>query len=185
MKAQVHNFFFIALQLLILCVFCQCHFYNKKNMKYNFDFYTQYNQFYIADKFSKADTGSEDFWNNTAYNERLAILGNTLGIRIQSYGHVKGEIIILEKASEEVNHKFFDHIVEGGIDVNSGLLEILDCPNSNLELEIKLNPQRYRFRIYSSNLSSVIDDDGDDYYKIEIWPDNDMERKVLKLYNSH
>lgn len=58
----------------------------------------------------------------------------------------------------------------------------MDCPNSSVELEVKVKPGNYRVRVYSSNLDTVIDDDGDDYYKIEMWPDDNMERKVLKKY---
>jgi hypothetical protein len=61
---------------------------------------------------------------------------------------------------------------------------VLDCPNNSLELEVNVSPGNYRVRIYSSNLSSVVDEDedGDDTYKIEVWQDDNMERKVLKRY---
>jgi hypothetical protein len=75
----------------------------------------------------------------------------------------------------------YDHIVEGGLALKSGILEILDCPSLSIELKIKIKPGFYRMRVYSSNLNSVIGDEGEDYYKIEIWPDT-MERKVLKRY---
>jgi hypothetical protein len=49
-------------------------------------------------------------------------------------------------------------------------------------LEIELLPGFYRIRVYSSGLDTVIGDEGEDFYKIEIWPDRNMERKVLKQY---
>ena len=60
----------------------------------------------------------------------------------------------------------------------------MDRPDFNSELEIQLRPGKYRIRVYSSNLSTVLGDEGDDFYKIEIWPSEAMESKVLKRYKS-
>jgi hypothetical protein len=81
-----------------------------------------------------------------------------------------------------VDYSQYDHIVEGGLNINSGILQVLDCPNSHVELEVKVTPGSYRVRIYSSNLASVEGDAGDDYYLIEIWPDIYQVRTVLKQY---
>ena len=64
----------------------------------------------------------------------------------------------------------------------SGILQITNCPDNNIELELNLIPGQYAVRVYSSNLESVVDDEGNDYYKIEIWPAQDVERKVIKQY---
>jgi len=73
--------------------------------------------------------------------------------------------------------------VEGGLEIRSGILQVQDCLSSEVELEVKVNPGKYRVRIYSLNLDSVAgNDEGDDHYKIEIWPDVNMERTILKQY---
>lgn len=155
-------------------------------MKHKINFDTQYNQFYLADQLSDADTGANTFWTDIAYKDRLAILNGTLGIGTESYGHINGEIIILEKENKDIDFTIYDHIVEGGLNIKSGILQIRDCPMNALQLELKLNPGKYRVRVYSSNLKSVLEtdsyDDFNDYYKIEIWPDENMELKVLKVY---
>lgn len=48
----------------------------------------------------------------------------------------------------------------------------INCPNHN----------HNRVTIYSSNLSSVVDNDIANDYRIEVWPTNDMEIKVLNHY---
>jgi hypothetical protein len=153
-------------------------------MKINFSFNTQYNQFYISDSLSPRETAGADFWTPEAYNERLAVAEGIIGVGTECYGHVKGEIEILNNENQDFNFDEFDHIVEGGIKVESGKLEILDCPTSTIQLKIEVNPGQYRIRVYSSNLDSVEGgEEGNDYYKIELWPDNNMTRKVLKQYS--
>lgn len=176
--------------LVILMVIISCNPIKTKTMKvYKFKFDTQYNQFYIEDKGSEGNTNTPDFWNGDAFNERMALGKGVVAVGTQSYGNIKGEIEVLEKPNNDIDYSKYDHIVEGGINIQSGELQILDCPNSHLELSLKVEPAKYRVRVYSSNLSSVKetdlsnDTDNDDY-RIEIWKSNDMERKVLKQYPS-
>jgi hypothetical protein len=151
-------------------------------MNHKLNFYTQYHQFFIGDKESSQDTGDSNFWTEDATRSRLAIGKDILGVGLECYGPFKGEIVLLDKKGDDVEHNQYDHIVEGGLNLKSGTLQVLDCPNSNVELEVKVNPGSYRVRIYSLNLDSVEGDSGDDYYIIEIWPDSNKERIVLKQY---
>jgi hypothetical protein len=152
-------------------------------MKYPLEFYTSHSQFYIHDKGSPLNTGSRDFWSEGAFNDRLALEKGVLGVGTECYGPIKAELILLDTLNSSMNLFDYDHVVEGGIEIISGVIQILDCPTSNVELEVQVNPGSYRARIYSSNLASVDGDEGDDFYKIEIWPDSNTARKVLKQYN--
>lgn len=159
-------------------------------MKYKFNFYTEYRQFYLQDKNSNADTGSINFWTDEAFLGRLALEKGIIGVGTQSYGRIKGEIELVDKPSDDFNYDDYDHIVEGGIYIQSGELQIIDCPNSEVEVTLKLTPGKYRARVYGSDFGSVKEPDlahdtDNDYYKIEIWPDDNMERKVLKQYVEH
>jgi hypothetical protein len=150
---------------------------------YKIDFYTSHHQFYIYDKFSHSNTS--DFWKNGAFEDRLAIETGVLGVRTESYGPIKGELFLLENENEKIDSNLYDHIVEGGFHVNSGIMQILDCPTSSVELEIKVKPGRYRVRIYSSDIANCNDDDCGDFYKIEVWPGQNLQRKVLKRYEKN
>ncbi len=167
----------IILSILISCSLQKKTIMNKKHFKFN----TQYHQFYLStnDEFFSNEEMNTD---EKAFNERLGIENNGLVIFTQCYGEVKGEIEVLDIPSKNIDYTQYDHIVEGGINVQSGELQILNCPNGHLELSLKVTPGKYRVRVYSSNLASVIDDDGDDYYRIELWKSDDLERKVLKQY---
>jgi len=151
-------------------------------MTFDLDFYTAYNQFYICDKDFSGDTGSENFWTDTAFDSRLAVQSGVLGVGTECYGPVKGMLTILESVNTDLNIDKFDHIVEGSLEIKSGRLQVLDCPDSTVILETALEIGIYKVRVYSSNLASVDGDEGDDRYLIEIWPDSNRERKVLKRY---
>lgn len=156
-------------------------------MKQKFNFYTEYNQFYLEDKEKKENTNSGDFWSDEAFNAKLAMVYGIVAIGTHSYGNIKGEIEILDKPVENIDYKLYDHIVEGGINVESGELQILNCPDGHLELSLNLAPGKYRVRVYGSNFDSVkepdlANDTDNDFYKIEIWKSDDMGRKVLKQY---
>ncbi|MCO6162547.1 hypothetical protein [Flavobacterium sp. NRK F7] len=163
---------------------------NEKMNKTQFNFYTEYNQFYIEDKGSNGDTGSAEFWSEEAIINRLALDDGIIGVGTQSYGNIKGEITILDKPTTDINFDLYDHIVEGGINIKSGELQILNCPDNNLELSIKVECGKYRVRVYGLNFSSVKEtdlahDSDNDFYKIEIWKSEDMQRKVLKQWEDN
>jgi hypothetical protein len=152
-------------------------------MLYPLNFRTSHGQFYVYDKSSDGDTSADGFWSEDAFSDRLAVWNGILAVFTECYELVKGELHLLSEPRNYINLDQYDHIVEAGLEVKSGTIQILDCPNSSVELEIKVIPGRYRVRVYSINLASVVNDDGDDFYKIEIWPCIAMERKVLKRYN--
>jgi hypothetical protein len=148
--------------------------------RYRLDFWTTHHQFYIADKFSPFRTDSDDFWTKEATSDRLAIEEGILGIGTECYGPVKGDLQVLEAEPTETNFDNYDHVVEGSLDVKSGVLQVFPCLEKTPVVELHLSPGLYRIRVYSLNLDSVNDDAGDDFYEVRIWPMHHMPRKVLK-----
>ena len=175
----------VLIFLIISCLNTKRNNMQKKNLR----FYTEYNQFYIEDKNNSGNTGSPNFWTDKTVSERLAIEDGIIGVGTQSYGNIRGEIELLEKPAIKIDYNKYDHIVEAGINIRSGELQVLNCTSSDLQATLKLNPGTYRVRIYSSNLASVKETDlahdtDNDYYRIEVWPSDDMEIKVLKQYKA-
>ena len=156
-------------------------------MTQTFNFSSSHHQFYLEDKEAKGDTGSPNFWTDEAFTSMLAMESGIIGVSTYSYGSVKGEITVLQIPVKDIDYSLYDYVVEGGIDISSGELLIMDCLTSTVDLSIKVTPGKYRVRVYGSNFSSVedfdlVNDSDNDYYKIEVWPDDDMERKVLKQF---
>jgi hypothetical protein len=173
--------------LVIFCIFSKCHFNEpKKNetVNHTFSFSSSHHQFYICDKTSPLETGDDDFWTTEAFDSKLAVGEGILGVGTASYSSCKGELMILDQKNDKIFYEQYDHIVEGSLEVSSGILQILDCSSRNVQLQIKIDPGVYRVRIYSSNFDSVIDENGDDFYRIEMWPSEEPKRLVLKQYRT-
>ena len=147
-------------------------------MKYEVEFETDYNQFFIQDKNSAHDTGSPNFWNPDTYEDRMAVGDQILGVGTETSGGINVELYMLDsQVVDTYNFEHYSHIVEGPIALKSGTLQILNCPDNEVKLEIKLNPGEYRVRVYTA-----LEDNTSDYdlYKIEIWKENLKPSKVLK-----
>jgi hypothetical protein len=151
---------------------------------YQRDFYTCYHQFYILDGDSPFDTDSDTFWTEEANQDRLAIGTNILGVTTGCYGQVRSSIKLLGTEPFAELDKY-DHIVEASISVTSGILQVISCVSSDeAELELKLPIGEYFIRINSGDLASVVGDDGDDFYMVQIWPSEKRERSVLKRFST-
>jgi len=148
-------------------------------MKYKLDFHTAYNQFYLTS--DNGDKSLQDAsWSEESFNDRLDIKENLLTIYTGSYGHIRGELTVLQKPNNDFVYSEYSHIVEGGIAVDSGELKFLDCPTSTVAMSLRVKPGSYKVRIYMSNLIDTDEDESTDYYKIEIWPDSATRKVVLK-----
>ena len=171
--------------LLFTCIFLNsCTSQNHiKSVNVNLAFYTSYNQFYVTDKDSYGDIG-RNFWTQEALDSHLAISNGILGVSMESYANARCQIKILKSKPIILDLSKYDHIVEAGLQINSGIIQILNCPNSNVVFESDLPIGHYRVRVSSKGLTGISSDvsnlDRDDYYVIEIWPDNSLKKQVLK-----
>lgn len=146
---------------------------------FKLDFYTSYHQFFIFDQNVLFDP-QEEVWTDKSFSARLAVASGRLYVSTECYGPVKAEVRLLDNPSRINDFKDYDHVVEGSIDIKSGVIQIIPCTANEPELELKVVPGDYRVRIYSENLDSVIGDEGDDFYLVEIWKQLFSERLVLK-----
>jgi hypothetical protein len=143
-------------------------------------FSSEYYQFYILDSQSEGKTDAPDFWNDEAGERKLAIGEGILGVTIATYGNVNAELKILDE--KPIENKKASHIIEASLKVSSGKLQIRDCTGYDIQLEIDVDKTDYRIRISSFNLETVVDDEGNDYYEIEIWKSKFAKPNLIKKY---
>ena len=143
--------------------------------------YAGYHQFHIKDEQASGSAGATDFWTREAFNDMLAVNSGIVGVATGSYGDVPVEIEVYgsDPGSENDN---WDHIVEAGIDLSSGNLLICGCPDPEEVGRINLAPGAYRIRVCYGNLDSVVDEEGQDHYKVSLWPDNLSKPEVTKRW---
>jgi hypothetical protein len=110
-------------------------------MKYQLDFDTSYSQFYVYDKDSPDLRSSANFWTHEAYEDRLAIENGVLGIGTECYGHVKAELEILQSVNNLIDFTDFDHIVEAGIEIKSGIFKSSNVQIRLFRLSCVLRPE--------------------------------------------
>ncbi len=150
-------------------------------MEKKLHFTTDYSQFYICDKGSPKDTGSDSFWTEEAYRDRLAVGKGILGVLIESYDEVRCDLEIAE-TDPKVDLTYCEHTVEGSLEIPSGTLQVLDCLNRTVEFETSLTPGIYRIRILSFHISSA-EEAQNDFYKVQIWKEKSLrEREVTKRF---
>jgi hypothetical protein len=176
--------FLVLLFVPFILVLCSNK--NRPSASYKLDFFTSDNQFYLCDSAYAGETGDTSFWNNAAYRDRMATAKDKdiVGISIESFGHVKAELNVLDAPSREKDFKKYDHVVEAGVRISTGLMEVMSFPDSKIQLKAIVTPGYYRIRVYSYDLANINNeaDEGTDHYKIELWPSSNFERKVLKQF---
>lgn len=147
-------------------------------------FTTSHHQFYINDAEAAVDMGSPAFWTDEALEARLAVAKGVLGVDTASYGEINLEIAILNEAPILKELDKFDHVAEAGLYLPTGMFQITDCPFSDVVFESQLRKGHYRVRIYYGGLGSELNEDenAEDFYLIEVWPDPKDERVIVKKY---
>lgn len=150
---------------------------------YDLDFYTSHHQFFISDKDPIAPLNIYNIWTKEDFEDQLSIFSpGWLSIGVGCYGPLKGKFILLNNPSVTNDFSCFDHVVEASIKIESGAIEIVACTSADAELSIYVKNGEYRVRIYSSNLDTVIGDEGDDFYTIEMWEQEYSKKEVLKRH---
>jgi uncharacterized damage-inducible protein DinB len=144
-------------------------------------FFTEYYQFYVVDKSSPYKTDSDRFWTTEANEDRMAVEENLLGISVAKYAKIDVTVNLHDTKPKD-NFESYDHIVEASIALPTGVLQIKNCTDNEIQLELRLTPGIYTVRSCSAQLSTVEGDEGNDFYVLDIYPSDTRERTVLKKF---
>jgi hypothetical protein len=142
-----------------------------------------YYQFYLEDV--KALPAYDLLWTDQTYADRVAVSPGIIAVGTARYGvDIPVTIEIDAEAPSASDDAPWDHIVECSISVPSGHLQITSPDSFGADVpQFALTPGTYRARIYYANLESIRgggDLDGDDHYRILLWPGDETPPVVLK-----
>ena len=77
----------------------------------------------------------------------------------------------------------WDHVTEASLDLPSGRLEVHECTGRSIDI-LPVTPGSYRVRVYHGGLGTLSVDglEGEDQYRVVLWPAAPSEVTVLKQY---
>jgi hypothetical protein len=148
--------------------------------RHHFDLFADYYQFYLQDEPVIGNLG--DSWTPEATRRLLATTDGTIGVGTVRNMTVPVDVEVLD-AEPRDSFDEWDHVNECSIDVRSGYIVVAGCTDCFLDAaRIQLAPGVYRARIYYGKLDALSEDglDGDDHYRVVLWPGDVTLPLVLK-----
>lgn len=94
-------------------------------------------------------------------------------------------VVELRDSAPDDDFAEWDHVAEASIEVVSDSLELYGCGGFDT-FRLQVQPRVYRVRLYFGNLGQVSSDslEGDDHYRIILWPDSAIAPRVLKRWTA-
>src|SRR5262245_31348180 len=138
---------------------------------YTYELFADYYQFYLQDE--KAEGDLSDSWTKEATDNLLALAPGTIGVGTARNMDVPVTVQILDAAPTDKNFFEWDQVNECSIEAPSGSIVIAGCTDYFPDAaRIPVEPGTYRARIYYGKLDALSEDglEGNDHYKIVLWP---------------
>jgi hypothetical protein len=148
--------------------------------RHHFDLFADYHQFYLQDEAVDGNLG--DSWTPEATDRLLAISDGTIGVGTVRDMTVSVEIEVLD-AEPQDSFDDWDQVNECSIDVKSGRIVVAGCTDYFPDAaRVQVAPGTYRARIYYGKLDSLSEDglEGEDHYRVVLWPGDPTPPVVLK-----
>ncbi len=147
---------------------------------YRYELFADYHQFYIQDE--QVDGDLSESWTQQAIDILLALVPGMIGIGTARNMTVPVTAQVLkEQPQDDLGN--WDQVNECSLEVTSGTIVIAGCTDYFPEAaRISVAPGWYRARIFYGGLNTLSENgmEGEDHYKIVLWPDVETETRVLK-----
>jgi hypothetical protein len=151
-----------------------------KTQRHHFDLFADYHQFYLQDEPAEGNLGNS--WTPEATDRLLALAERTIGV-----GTVRNMTVPvdIEVRSTEPQESFedWDQVNDCSIEVKSGRIVVAGCTDYfPSAARIEVTPGVYRARVYYGKLDTLSEDglDGEDHYRVVLWPGEFTSPMVLK-----
>ncbi len=142
--------------------------------------FADYFQFYLQDEAAEGDLS--DSWTDEATDRLLAVAPGTVGVGTVRNMEVPVSVEVLE-GEPPLDAAEWDHMTECSIQIDSGQLVVAGCTDYFPDaMRISLAPGTYAVRVSYGGLASLSADglDGDDHYRVQLWPGATTAAKVIK-----
>jgi hypothetical protein len=149
-------------------------------VKKRYEVFADYFQFYLQDEGERPEAPIE--YTDEDIDRRIKAAPFLVVIQPARNMTVPVEVEVTEEAPALLPEDW-DHIAEASIELPSGRLEIQECTGGSIDV-LPLVPGTYRARAYFGGLDTLSQDglDGDDRYRIVLWPAPFAPVALLKRY---
>jgi hypothetical protein len=148
--------------------------------KFDFKLFADYFQFYLQDDASP-DLDA-DLWTKEAVGRLLAVGARSLMVGTVRNMTVPVTVEVFDREPPE-EAGTWDQINECGLEVPSGRIVVAGCTDYFPDAaRITVPPGWYGVRLFYGNLDALSEDglEGDDFYKVSLWPSDGPVPIVLK-----
>ena len=142
--------------------------------------FADYSQFYIQDEVAADEFSAE--WTPETTDRMLATGQGIVRIGTARNMDVPVAVQILEREPED-DSSHWEYIVEASLDVASGRIVIAGCTDYFPDAKrIDVPPGTHRVRVSHAGLDTLSADglEGDDRYRLQLWPAPAIAVRVLK-----
>ncbi|WP_019904948.1 hypothetical protein [Methylobacterium sp. 77] len=145
-----------------------------------YSIFADYHQFYLRDHGASPDAPTEYSEEDTA--RRIKTGPFVVVVQPERNMDVPVEVEIRDEPPD-LDLDAWDHVAEASLDLPSGKLEIHECTGGSVDV-LTVSTGTYRIRTYHGGLGTLSEDnlDGDDHYRIVLWPAPFANLAVLKQY---
>jgi hypothetical protein len=152
-----------------------------KAMEYQFNLLADYRQLYLQD-----DGGPMDFthWTRQAVEHLLLVSPHGIAVGTVRNMMVPLTIDVRETAPDD-DLSNWDHVAECSFEVASGRIIVLGCTDDIVTASrISVEPGTYRARVYGGGFATLSANglEGDDRYRVVLWPGPRRDAVVLKRW---
>lgn len=151
-------------------------------MMKRYTIFADYHQFYLWDHGTHPAAPTDYTKEDTV--RRIKAAPFVIVVQPERNVDVPVEIAIKQK-SPELGLDNWDHVAEASLALPSGMLEIHECTGGSIDI-LTVPAGTYRVRAYYGGLGTLSDDglDGEDHYRVVLWPAPFADLAVLKQYVS-
>jgi hypothetical protein len=149
-------------------------------LKLHFELFADYHQFYLQDELVKGDLSES--WTPDATSRLLAVAPGTIGVGTVRNMEVPVDVEICVVETVE-SFDDWDQVNDCSIEISSGRIVVAGCTDYFPDAaRIDVSPAVYRARVFYGKLGSLSDNglQGQDHYRVVLWPGNLIAPIVLK-----